>query len=181
MLIHLSSLQGVRKCLLFYCRNHPPYQRIVAMNSYIEAMMPADLKDLLMQTLTLSRTGSICHYQGGDACLEEINKEAKSWISPVGVPIENDWVKAFQNLDALCEVKQKLLSFASGQTTEKVTSNHACSISLQEVVPVRALFRQYFLQPMEEIPHVNLSGNAKLSAQLSKTTAESQALRSQYN
>ena len=54
--------------------------------------------------MTLSRTGRVGHYQGGDACLEEINKEAKAWIPPTGVPTDTDWVKVFRNLDNLNEV-----------------------------------------------------------------------------
>lgn len=30
--------------LLFFARNHPRYQRIIALNNYIEAMMPRNLK-----------------------------------------------------------------------------------------------------------------------------------------
>jgi hypothetical protein len=166
--------------LLFYCRNHPRYQRIVAINSYIEAMMPEDLKDLIMRSFTLSRTGNVGHYQGGDACLEEINKEAKSWISPVGVPTEKEWVKTFRNLDSLSEVKHKLLNSATGQSIENKTCSYEYSIDLQEIAPVRALFRRYFERPLEETPHTNLSGDVKLSAHLVNITAESEALRSQY-
>ena len=53
----------------------------------------------------MSRTGNVGHYQGGDAMLEEINKEAKHWISPLGVPYTNqEWLKAFRNLDNPNEV-----------------------------------------------------------------------------
>lgn len=90
------------------------------MNSYIEVMMPTELKDVLMSSPTLYRTGNIGHYQGGNAFLEEINKEAKSWISTVGVPMENDWIKEFGNLGFLSEMKQNLLSSVSVLAPEKV-------------------------------------------------------------
>ncbi|MES9884493.1 MAG: hypothetical protein ABW185_26915, partial [Sedimenticola sp.] len=90
--------------LLFYGRNHPRYRRIMTVNKYIEKMMPPSLNDLVHSSLTLSRVGNAGHYQGGDACLEEINKEAKSWVSPVGVPTEKEWEKVFRNLDSLNKV-----------------------------------------------------------------------------
>lgn len=52
--------------------------------------MPDELKDIVKSSLTLSRTGNTGHYHGGDDCLEEINKEAKCWISPKGIPSENE-------------------------------------------------------------------------------------------
>lgn len=38
--------------------------------SYIESLMPNKVNGVLISSLTLSRTGNIGHYQGGDACLE---------------------------------------------------------------------------------------------------------------
>lgn len=92
--------------VLFFCRNHPRYRRITALNSLIEAMMPLEVKNVVYTSMTLSRTGNTGHYQGGDACLEEVNREAKSWISPVGVPTPNDWLKVFRNLDRLNAMKK---------------------------------------------------------------------------
>ena len=80
--------------LLFYARKHVRYRRIMAVNKLIEWKMPAKLKEVMYSSMTLSRTGRVGHYQGGDACLEEINKEAKAWIPPTGVPTDTDWVKS---------------------------------------------------------------------------------------
>ena len=55
-------------------------------------------------------------------------------------------------------MKQNLLSSDSGLAPEKVKESFEISIDLQEVVPVRALFRKYFIKPMEDIPHSNLKG-----------------------
>ena len=90
--------------LLFYARNHTRYQRIMAINQLIEFKMPQKVKDIVFSSMTLSRIGNTGHYQGGDACLEEVNKEAKAWISPIGVPSDRDWLKVFRNLDKLNEV-----------------------------------------------------------------------------
>lgn len=89
--------------LLFYGRTHPRYQRIIAIDKFIEVMMPDIVKDIHLSSLTLSRTQNTGHYQGGDACLEEINKAAKAWINH-GVPSNSNWIKVFRNLDKLNEV-----------------------------------------------------------------------------
>ena len=57
-----------------------------------------------MQILAVSNTGNKGNYQGGDACLEEINKKAKQWASRVSVPTKKEWLKTFRNLDKLEEV-----------------------------------------------------------------------------
>ena len=75
-----------RLSLLFYARNHTRYQCIMAINQLLESKMPQKVKDIVHSSMTLSRIGNTGHYQGGYACLEEVNKEAKAWISPVGVP-----------------------------------------------------------------------------------------------
>lgn len=50
--------------------------------------MSGDLYTTVRSSLTLSRTRNTGYYQSVDACFEEINKEAKSWISTKCVPIE---------------------------------------------------------------------------------------------
>ena len=44
----------------------------------------------------------------GDATLEEVNKEAKSWLKTAGVPSEAQWLQVFRNLDALTKVSKSL-------------------------------------------------------------------------
>jgi hypothetical protein len=89
--------------LLFFGRNHPKYQIIMTINRFIETMMPDNITEIVKSSLTLSRTGNMGHFQGGDACLEEINKEAKTWVTK-GVPSEKEWLKIFRNLDKLSQV-----------------------------------------------------------------------------
>lgn len=90
--------------LLLYARHHPRYQRILAVNRYIESMMPEEVMQILQSSFTLSRIGNVGHCQGGDACLEEINKDAKAWIKQIGVPSKKEWLKVFRNLDRMDEV-----------------------------------------------------------------------------
>ena len=90
-----------------YCSlggNHPRYQRILTLNRFIEAMMPENLLDIVRKSYTLSKTGHEGHYQGGHACLEEIYRDAKSWITS-GVPTQSDWLKIFRNLDNMNQVR----------------------------------------------------------------------------
>ena len=79
--------------LLIYGRNHTCYRRIMAVNQLIETKMPSEVKNLVYSSLTLSRVGNKDHYQGGDACIDEVNKKAKAWILPTGVPSQRDWLK----------------------------------------------------------------------------------------
>ena len=89
---------------LFYGRNHIKYQKICVHNLIVECLMPNTVKAIVMDSLSLSRTGHSGHYQGGDACLEEINKAAKSWIPCTGVPLDKHWLKVFRNLERLDRV-----------------------------------------------------------------------------
>lgn len=102
-----AIMTGVSKfSSLFYVRRHPQYQRIMAVHKYILGLMPKSIKEKVLSSLSLSRNNNIGHYQGGEAMLEEINKEAKSWISPLGVPTNKDWLKVFRNSDKFNQVNK---------------------------------------------------------------------------
>lgn len=60
----------------------------MALNEYVESLMPEDVRKIVHSSYTMNRTGNVGHYQGGDACLEEVNKDAKGWIKQIGVPSE---------------------------------------------------------------------------------------------
>ncbi len=98
---------------LFYTRNHPKYQRILAVDKLWNAMMPVDMKVVMEESYSVSRTGRKGHYQGADACLEEINKNGKAWISPHGVPANEEWLKVFRNLDQLNQVFLLLIIYST--------------------------------------------------------------------
>lgn len=120
--LKFDCCREAKMSLLFYCRNQPRYQRIIPVNQFIESTMPDRIWKIVIDNLTLSITGSTGHFQEGDACLEEINGEAKSWVSPVGVPSGTDWIKVFRNLNSLSDIKQNLLSSASVQNTSTKSS-----------------------------------------------------------
>jgi len=88
---------------LFFVRNHPIYREIFYEFFKIECFIPPEIKEIMHDTLAVSRTGHENHYQGGDAVLEEINKAAKRWS--IGVPSFSQWQRNFRNLDDITKVR----------------------------------------------------------------------------
>ena len=76
LLVHTAK---VKLYPLFFAGNHPTYQNIIYRDELDDIFMPAALKSIRDKYVSVSRTGRIGHYQGGDALLEEINKESKAW------------------------------------------------------------------------------------------------------
>lgn len=66
--------------------------------------MPSELKDVMEQFITGSKTGTIGKCEGGDAMLEELNKDSKSWLKMAGIPSNEQWLHVFRNIDDLTEV-----------------------------------------------------------------------------
>ena len=66
----------------------------MALDSYWKSMMLEEVKQVVEESMSTSRIGNTGRHQGGDACME-INKNAKSWISPHGVPSDEEWLKVF--------------------------------------------------------------------------------------
>ena len=108
---------GVRKCNaslvddpilkltpLIFTRNHPIYQKIIYESERDRILMPDHLSQLLSVYVSGSRTGTSGKYQGGDALLEELNKESKSWLKMAGIPKEEKWLRVFRNIDNLNKV-----------------------------------------------------------------------------
>lgn len=73
--------------------------------------MPEDLSRVMQKYISASRTQTLNKCQGGDATLEEVNKEAKSWLKTAGVPSEAQWLQVFRNLDELTKVCSLLNKF----------------------------------------------------------------------
>ena len=99
---------------LVFGGNQTGYELIMCHDLIQDCIMPANIKDILNNSLTASRTGNVGHYQGGDAMLEEVNKESKSWIPCSGVPSDHHWSKVFRNLEKLNRVSWK-------SVTKKIT------------------------------------------------------------
>ena len=93
---------------LFFGRNHPIYQNIMYLDTLDTISMPEELKNLKKQFMSGSRTGNIDKLQGGDALLEEVNKDSKSWLKMAGIPSEKQWLTVFRNLGKLNEASMTL-------------------------------------------------------------------------
>ena len=109
---------GIRKCnfglvhnaktkisQLFFGRKHPIYQNVFYSDAVDHVLMPEALLNIKQKYVSGSRTGHRERCQGGDALLEEINKESKSWLKMSGIPTEQQWIKVFRNLDELMQVR----------------------------------------------------------------------------
>ena len=70
--------------------------------------MPEELKNLKKQFMSGSRTRNIDKLQTGDALLDEVNKDSKSWLKTAGIPSEKQWLRVFRNLDKLNEASMTL-------------------------------------------------------------------------
>ena len=66
--------------------------------------MPSEMRDIKNAYISRSRTGNKDKSQGGDALLEEVNKDSKSWMKMAGIPTEEHWLRVFRNLDSLNQV-----------------------------------------------------------------------------
>ena len=67
--------------------------------------MPKELRVIMEKYISGSRTMTVKKCQGGDALLENINKESKSCLKMVGIPSEELWLRVFLNLDELKKVR----------------------------------------------------------------------------
>ena len=57
--------------------------------------MPNELRVIMEKYISGSRTMTAKKCQGGDALLEEINKESKSWLKIAEIPLEEHWLRVF--------------------------------------------------------------------------------------
>ena len=71
--------------------------------------MPTELREVMEKYISGSCTMTLGKCQGGDAILEEINKESKSWLKMAGEPAKDQWLHVFRNLDELEKVRKYLL------------------------------------------------------------------------
>jgi len=67
--------------------------------------MPEELRETMDRFVSGSRTMTHDKCQGGDAMLEELNKDSKSWLKMAGIPDEEQWLRVFRNIDNLNEVR----------------------------------------------------------------------------
>lgn len=151
--------------LLFFGRNHPKYQQILAHELLHEELMPSDIKNMKYNNFSLSRTGRAGHYQSGDAAIEEVNKEGKRWI--MGVPSAKEWIRSFRNLDNLNRIRTYTLDIA-GVTDPKTNSYESKNENSEEVLKIRIFFREskYLSDPTTAADHMDIGSSTQLSTRL---------------
>lgn len=66
-----------------------------------QILMLKELHDVMTEFLSGSRTTTMGKCQGGDAMLEEVNKETKAWLKMAGIPTDDQWLQVFRNFDEL--------------------------------------------------------------------------------
>ena len=80
---------------LFYGNNHPIYRNILYHDTLDKLLMPTEIKNLKEKHVSGSRTGRKGKMQGGDALLEEVNKDSKSWLKMSGILSEIPCLQKF--------------------------------------------------------------------------------------
>ncbi len=85
--------------LLFFGTNHPLYREILYNDLRIRYLAPPEILRQINANITATRTSKKGHYQGGDALLEEVNKEAKEWV--IGVPTAKQLLRSFRTMEKL--------------------------------------------------------------------------------
>lgn len=68
--------------------------------------MPEELRIIMHEFISGSKTNTMGKCQGGDAILEELNKESKSWLKMAGIPSDEQWLNVFRNNDNLNKVRK---------------------------------------------------------------------------
>ena len=90
---------------LYFGLHHQIYQNILYYKTLDLILIPNELRVITEKYISGSRTMTVKKCQGGDALLEEINKESKSWLKMAGIPSEELWLRIFRNLDELNKVR----------------------------------------------------------------------------
>ncbi|CAH1778669.1 unnamed protein product [Owenia fusiformis] len=90
---------------LFHGRNHPKYQTIEIFENFQYLCMPDEVRKLIDENRSLSKSGHKSKGQAWDFILEEDNQEVKKWVNR-GVPSEHMWRKICRNVDGLDKIKQ---------------------------------------------------------------------------
>nr|XP_054760538.1 uncharacterized protein LOC129266750 [Lytechinus pictus] len=162
--------------------NHPRYQDILFQDMRDQVQMPKEVLDTLCRSFTLSRTGRSGHYQGGDACLEEINKEGKAWLKlGGGIPNDMRWRRIFRNLKKL----EKLSEGTKSMTRTEPDSSETSSLQKQrrrEVARIRATLRknEYLTTPMQQRPLRSMDGSTELNPELVNYTVTAKSMAQDY-
>ena len=102
---------------VWFTRKHTKYQLIFCFEALQRHIMPAIIKDFLIENEAFSKSGRTDAHQGLDFVLEEYNKSVKHWIS--GAPDYERWEKVILNIDNLAKLRSHFQNI-SGSSKDSV-------------------------------------------------------------
>ena len=76
---------------VIFARRHPIYQKLIYSYARDQLVMPTEVKEILKKYVSGSKYKRLGKCQGGDAALEELNKESKAWFKTQGIPSNEQW------------------------------------------------------------------------------------------
>ena len=94
--------KGQRKCSLLKCRNETYTESDFIFFRLNRVSYPEELRRFIERTESLSTSGNPSKGEDMDTCLEEVNKESKTWQH--GTMTAMDYLRIFRNLENLTQV-----------------------------------------------------------------------------
>ncbi len=146
---------------LFHGRSHPLYKEIELYDTVQYMIMPTELQMVYDSNISFTTSGSPSTGQGLDFCLEQQNRQVKSYLPRAEVPSENLWRRTVLNQTRLqqmdCKMKE-ILGLESGCASSGIGKN----IDLDEAIHLcQKLIREnnyLCVAENEQREHVSLSG-----------------------
>ena len=123
---------------LFYCGHHPKYQMLLLRDMCQRVNYTDEVAEYMTKTESHSVSGKNNAGQGADFIHEEVNKEIKSYLPPLGLPSQKTWTNIVRNASKLKQLKNNLLTDSNiSFKSEKRSKEYD-----HEVTMVRRKFRQ---------------------------------------
>ncbi|XP_072014086.1 uncharacterized protein [Amphiura filiformis] len=141
--------------------------------------MPNDARTALYEAHTLSRCNKVGHYQGGDANLEELNKEVKQHVSCTGVPTRNQWQQVFRNLPKMKKVRQATLKDVGMEDQYEQSEK---KLAPKPVGCVRVVLRkcEYLAHPFSKMPHQDIESTEDMDTDLENFVERASKMKEDY-
>ncbi len=162
---------GIRRCCaqlvhsgkhmtkeLFYGRNHPLYQNIEIFDSIQYLSMDKAVRGVYDANISLSTSGSPSAGQGLDFCLEQKNRDIKSYLPKSEIPSETTWRRTVLNSDRLQMLDTKLKGL-TGQSASSVTFTDK-NIDLEQAIKAWQLIlrNSKYIWPQQRTVHISVTG-----------------------
>ena len=138
-------------------RHHLLYGELEMADTIKLAIMPNEVKDLLLNTASLNLSGKPHTGEGADFRLEEVNRQVQQWLP--NIPSTKDWQIACCNFDKLTALRKTVFDQMKLTDTNLGTEKYVQDID-EEVMVFRAKLREneYLMKPGIHRPHKSLDG-----------------------